>query len=201
MRAARGWRLPGRARRRLRGPGPGARPRPAASPDRTFTCGSTVAPGRRVSCRPNPCVRRRRPGRRSGDLRRLRPQPHPAPGGRKVRDVPAGRPRRGREAPGLSPSGPIEARGGKGHSLSRSKPPTSPGSARAGIGFPSAWNPASAPTPEHPRLSAFQGEKSNRIFLASAGSVLLDRIASARSLGPNCTGCLMKDQMQKRLCI
>lgn len=83
-----------------------------------------------------------------GDLRRLGPQPHHA-GARTrhglLRGSPGARPGGPR---GLSPSGPIEARGGKGHSLCRFETTHFPrhrarAGARARIGFPCARNRAS----------------------------------------------------------
>ena len=62
----------------------------------------------------------------------------------------------------LSPSGPIEALGGKGHSLSRQETTHLPRLGARGIGFPYARNPALAPTAEHPRFCfPREGKKSD----------------------------------------
>lgn len=124
-----------------------------------------------------------RPGaQRDADVRRIRTQ-RPGtsapsrPGARTRHGLLGGSPRARPGGPrGLSPSGPIEARGGKGHSLCRFETTHFPrlrARARARIGFPCARNRASEPTPQHPR------------FFASQEKIIKDNISDISCLSRN----------------
>lgn len=107
------------------------------------------------------------------------------------------------DARGLRLSEPMEALGGKGHSLSLRETTHLPETRRArGLVFPARG--IGCHPPHSACFLASQGgwgRGGEGFFLPLPEAVLLDTITSARSLGPNHTGRLMKDHIQKGLCL
>lgn len=175
-------------------------PRPPRSGARSATGARLQAPGRGPSrphlrprvhsasaaegcLRPLAALLRPRPPGPPETSAASRPRPLPAPEGEDAAGTPpAGCPRRGQAAPGPQPlranrgarrEGPLPL-------PLRNHPLPQASRARAGIGFPCARNPASSPIREHPRFSASQENKTNRIFLASLGSCAVRHNLSQR---------------------
>lgn len=148
---------------------PAPTPPERASPrDHTCTWGFTWPPGLGGRLRPTDSVS---PPAALGvaipELRRLWPEslarPRRAAAAGPSPRSPEARP----AAPGASaPPGQSRRWAGRATPSPASKPPTSPGWARAGIGFPCARNPAFAPSAEHPRFFASQEKETSWILVS-----------------------------------
>lgn len=181
-----------------------ASPGPGRGLSRPHLCPRVHSAPRAEGC-PRPLTRISAGGARGGrpeTSAASRPSSLPAPDAR----TRLGRPPRlargaARRPRGLSPSGPIEALGGKGHSLSRLETTHFPRlRARAGIGFPCARNPASSATPEHPRFSLPKRIKQIGFFLPLSEAVLLDIICPSEVTATKLYGMLHEGSDQKRDC-
>lgn len=198
-----GARVPG-VRPALRRPLP--RRRASPGPGRGLS-GPHLCPRVHSAPRAEGCLRpltaplcRRRPGRPSGDLRCLPPEPPSRPRSEDAPGTPpAGCPRRGQAAPGPQP---LRANRGARREGPLPLPPRNhplPQAPRArGDWFPLRAESGFFTHPEHPRFSASQENKTNRIFLASLGSCAVRHNLSLRG---HCDqiiwDCFMKVQIKK----